>query len=40
MDFTIYLTGLPHDARTYPGFPFVFKLGKTHRVDVTHDFEE
>jgi hypothetical protein len=23
-----------------PGFPFVFKLGKTHRVDVTHDFEE
>src|SRR6266542_2496203 len=25
-------------ARRLPGFPFVFKLDKTHRVDVTHDF--
>src|SRR5438552_3908117 len=25
-------------ARRFPGFPFVFRLGKTHRVDVTHDF--
>src|SRR6266566_1448568 len=25
-------------ARRFPGFPFVFRLDKTHRVDVTHDF--
>src|ERR1017187_1311289 len=25
-------------AYRFPGFPFVFKLDKTHRVDVTHDF--
>src|SRR5712671_872578 len=25
-------------ACRFPGFPFVFKLDKTHRVDVTHDF--
>src|SRR5215211_2571451 len=25
-------------ARRISGFPFVFKLDKTHRVDVTHDF--
>src|SRR5271169_6537902 len=25
-------------ARRFRGFPFVFKLDKTHRVDVTHDF--
>src|SRR5947199_4813728 len=25
-------------ARRFLGFPFVFKLDKTHRVDVTHDF--
>src|SRR6266704_428616 len=25
-------------ACRFPGFPFVFKLDKTHRVDMTHDF--
>jgi hypothetical protein len=27
-------------ARRFPGFPFVFRLDKTHRVDVTDDFSE